>query len=42
MMDSWKICLSWKDESSSWHHPSEAKNSYPIELAEYAVVIEGK
>jgi hypothetical protein len=37
IMDSWKICLSWKDGSSSWHPLAEVKNSYPVHLANYAL-----
>jgi hypothetical protein len=32
----WNICVSWKDRSMSWHSLSEIKNSYPVQLAEYA------
>jgi hypothetical protein len=37
MMNDWKICLSWKDGSSSWHPMNVIKNSHPIELAEYVI-----
>jgi len=30
------IFISWKDGSTSWHPLSEIKNSYPVQLAEYA------
>lgn len=33
----WHICISWKDGSTSWHTLADIKNSYPIQLAEYAV-----
>jgi hypothetical protein len=36
-MDSWKICLRWKEGSSSWHHSSEVKNSYSIESAAHGL-----
>jgi hypothetical protein len=36
MMDSWHICIGWKDGSSSWHPLAEVKNSHPVHLAEYA------
>jgi hypothetical protein len=32
------ICLSWEDGSTSWHSLADVKNSYPILMAEYAVV----
>ncbi len=37
VMNIWKICLSWKDGSSSWHPMNEIKNSYPIQLAGYVI-----
>lgn len=33
----WRICISWKDGSTSWHTLADIKNSYPIQLAEYAI-----
>ena len=33
----WEICVSWKDGSTDWVSLKDMKNSYPIELAEYAV-----
>ena len=30
------ICIQWSDGSSSWHPLSEIKNSFPVQLAEYA------
>jgi hypothetical protein len=33
----WRICITWKDGSTSWHSLSDIKNSYPIQLAEYAI-----
>ncbi len=32
-----RICVSWKDGTMSWHNLSNVKNSYPLQLAEYAV-----
>lgn len=32
----WDICIQWCDGSSSWHPLSEIKNSFPVQLAEYA------
>jgi hypothetical protein len=34
--EGWKICLQWKDGSSSWHPMIDVKNSFPVQLAEYA------
>jgi hypothetical protein len=33
----WEICVSWKDSSTSWHSFQDIKNSYPVQLAEYAI-----
>jgi hypothetical protein len=33
----WEICVQWKDGSSHWIALKDLKNSYPVELAEYAV-----
>jgi hypothetical protein len=33
----WKICVEWKDGTTSWHPMGEIKNSFPIQLAQYAV-----
>jgi hypothetical protein len=33
----WNICIAWKDGSSSWHKLSDMRNSYPLQLAEYAI-----
>ncbi len=33
----WRICVAWKDGTSSWHTLAEIKNSYPLQLAEYAI-----
>jgi len=32
----WKICIAWKDGTSSWHPLSEVKSSYPLEPSQYA------
>ena len=32
----WDICVEWKDGTSQWIAMKDMKNSYPIELAEYA------
>jgi hypothetical protein len=33
----WRICVTWTDGSTSWHSLADIKNSYPIQLAEYAL-----
>ena len=33
----WSLCVQWKDGSSSWEALKDLKESYPIEVAEYAV-----
>ena len=33
----WKLCIQWKDGSTSWEHLKDLKESNPIEVAEYAV-----
>ena len=33
----WKLCVLWKDGSTSWERLADLKESYPIEVAEYAV-----
>jgi ribosomal protein L31E len=33
----WKLCVEWKDGSTSWERLADLKESYPIEVAEYAV-----
>jgi hypothetical protein len=32
----WKLCIQWKDGSTSWERLADVKESYPIEVAEYA------
>ena len=32
----WKLLVKWKDESESWIHLKDLKESHPIEVAEYA------
>lgn len=32
----WKICIMWKDGSTSWEKLSDLKESYPIEVTEFA------
>ena len=33
----WELCVQWKDGSSNWIALKDLKNSYPIELARYAM-----
>ena len=33
----WKLCIQWKDGSTSWENLTAMKESYPVEVAEYAV-----
>jgi hypothetical protein len=32
----WKLCVKWKDGSTSWERLADMKESYPLEVAEYA------
>lgn len=36
----WSLCVQWKDGSTSWERLADLKESYPIEVAEYAVAHE--
>ena len=33
----WEVCIQWKDGSWTWNQIKDVKESYPIQLAEYAV-----
>ena len=33
----WSLCILWKDGSTSWERLADVKESYPVEVAEYAV-----
>ena len=33
----WKLCVTWRDGTSSWERLSDLKESYPIQVTEYAV-----
>ena len=33
----WKLCILWKDGSTSWETLTSVKEAFPIEIAEYAV-----
>ena len=33
----WKLCVQWKDGSTSWEPLADMKESYQLQVAEYAV-----
>ena len=33
----WQLCVTWKDGSTQWIELKDLKNSYPVQLADYAV-----
>ena len=33
----WKLCVQWKDGSTSWERLADLKECYPVEVAEYAM-----
>jgi hypothetical protein len=33
----WEVCIQWKDGSSTWNQVKDIKESYPVQLAEYAI-----
>ena len=33
----WKLCCEWRDGTTSWERLADLKESYPVEVAEYAV-----
>jgi hypothetical protein len=33
----WHLCVEWKDGSTSWQRLADMKESYPVQVAEYAV-----
>ena len=35
----WQLCIEWKDKSTSWERLSDMKESYPVEVAEYAEAV---
>jgi len=35
--EGWKLCTRWKDGSTSWENLKDIKESYPIQVAEFAV-----
>jgi hypothetical protein len=34
----WSLCIQWKDGSTSWEKLSDVKESFPVEVAEYAQI----
>ena len=36
MTRGWHLCIKWKDKSTLWEWLSDLKESYPVEVAEYA------
>jgi Reverse transcriptase (RNA-dependent DNA polymerase) len=34
----WKLCVRWKDGSTSWEPLADMKEAYPVQTAEYAVM----
>ena len=34
----WKLCVLWKDRTTSWEALKDLKESNPVEVTEYAVV----
>ena len=37
MTKRWKVCIQWKDGSTSWEQLKDMKASDPIEMTEYVV-----
>ena len=33
----WEVLLHWKDGSTTWNKLKDAKDSYPVELAKFAI-----
>ena len=33
----WKLCMRWKDQSTSWEPLKDLKQSFPVQVAEFAV-----
>ena len=33
----WRLCVQWKDGTTSWEKLADLKESYPLEVAEYAI-----
>jgi hypothetical protein len=37
MTKGWKLCIKWKDGTTSWERLADLKESYPIEVAKFAI-----
>jgi hypothetical protein len=37
MTKGWKLCIKWKDGTTSWEWLANLKESYPIEVAEFTI-----
>ena len=35
----WSLCIKWKDGTTSWESLANLKESYPVQVAEYAVAV---
>ena len=35
----WQVYIEWKDKPTSWGRLSDMKDSYPVEVAEYAAAV---
>ena len=33
----WKLCIEWKDGTTTWERLADLKESNPVEVAEYAI-----
>jgi hypothetical protein len=33
----WKLCIRWKDGSTSWENLKDMKESYPVQVTEFAI-----
>jgi hypothetical protein len=33
----WKLCIRWKDQSTSWEPLKDLKQSFPVQVAEFAI-----
>jgi hypothetical protein len=36
-MKGWKLCIEWRDGSTSWEPLAKVKESHPVDVAEYAI-----
>ena len=34
----WEVCIQWKDGNFAWNQVEDVKDSFPVQLAEYAVL----